>query len=76
MENMRRGMGPEEAIADCLARVARRRGGNIETDVSFIALRADVGPPRACRCGRRRPSSTALFPTRDEELVTPGVKQS
>jgi N4-(beta-N-acetylglucosaminyl)-L-asparaginase len=41
VENMRRGMEPRDAIAEVLKEVLRRRGGNSEVDVSFIALRAD-----------------------------------
>ncbi len=41
VENMRRGMEPRDAIADVLKEILRRRGGNAEVDVSFIALRAD-----------------------------------
>ncbi|HET6252141.1 MAG TPA: N(4)-(beta-N-acetylglucosaminyl)-L-asparaginase [Tepidisphaeraceae bacterium] len=41
VENLRRGMEPEAAIADVLQRLAERRNGNVETDVSFLALRAD-----------------------------------
>ena len=40
VENLRRGMGAKEAIADVLERLRRRRG-NAHTDVSFVALRAD-----------------------------------
>jgi isoaspartyl peptidase/L-asparaginase-like protein (Ntn-hydrolase superfamily) len=41
VENMRRGMEPRDAIADVLKEVLRRRNGNADVDVSFIALRAD-----------------------------------
>jgi len=41
VENMRRGMEPKEAIADVLKEILRRRSGNADVDVSFIALRAD-----------------------------------
>ena len=41
VENMRRGMEPREAIAEVLREILRRRNGNSEVDVSFIALRAD-----------------------------------
>jgi N4-(beta-N-acetylglucosaminyl)-L-asparaginase len=41
VENMRRGMGPRDAIEDVLRRVLRLRGGDRGTDVSFLALRAD-----------------------------------
>jgi N4-(beta-N-acetylglucosaminyl)-L-asparaginase len=42
VENMRRGMGPAEAIHEVLERVHRRRGGgDVGTDVSLIALRRD-----------------------------------
>ena len=40
VENLRRGMTPRDAIADVLDRLRRRRG-NADTDVSFVALRAD-----------------------------------
>jgi N4-(beta-N-acetylglucosaminyl)-L-asparaginase len=41
VENMRRGMEPREAIADVLKEIARRHNGQVDADVSFIALRAD-----------------------------------
>lgn len=41
VENMRRGMEPREAIAEVLREILRRRGGDSNVDVSFIALRAD-----------------------------------
>lgn len=40
VEKMRRGLEPHEAIADVLRDILRRRG-NADTDVSFLALRAD-----------------------------------
>jgi isoaspartyl peptidase/L-asparaginase-like protein (Ntn-hydrolase superfamily) len=41
VENMRRGMEPQAAIRDVMERLLRRRGGNADVDVSFLALRAD-----------------------------------
>jgi isoaspartyl peptidase/L-asparaginase-like protein (Ntn-hydrolase superfamily) len=41
VQNMRRGLEPREAIADVLREILRRHDGKAETDVSFIALRAD-----------------------------------
>lgn len=41
VQNMRRGMEPREAIAQVLEEILQRRAGNADTDVSFIALRAD-----------------------------------
>ena len=41
VENLRRGMEPREAIADVLKEILRRRNGDSDVDVSFIALRAD-----------------------------------
>ena len=70
VENMRRGMAPEEAVADVLGRVARRRGGNTDTDVSFIALRADGHAAG----GSLRPQTKfqyALFRPGSKELATP-----
>ena len=40
VEKMRRGLSPEEAIREALRDVLRRRG-DADTDVSFLALRAD-----------------------------------
>lgn len=40
VQNLRRGMTPDEAIEDVLRTIARRRGDH-HTDVSFVALRAD-----------------------------------
>src|SRR4051812_17151816 len=41
VEHMRRGLPPREAIEEVLRRVLARRDGDANTDVSFIALRAD-----------------------------------
>ena len=41
VEHMRRGLPPGEAIEEVLRRVLARREGDANTDVSFIALRAD-----------------------------------
>ena len=41
VENLRRGMEPEAAIADVLERLRQRRGGKADVDVSFLALRVD-----------------------------------
>ena len=42
VQNMRRGMGPRDAIADVLHEIDRRRhGGRAHVDVSLIALRLD-----------------------------------
>jgi isoaspartyl peptidase/L-asparaginase-like protein (Ntn-hydrolase superfamily) len=70
VENMRRGMGPEGAIADCLARVARRRAGSVETDVSFIALRAD-GAAAGMSLRAQTNFKYALFRPGVKELITP-----
>jgi hypothetical protein len=70
VENMRRGMEPEEAIGDALARIARRRGGNVETDVSFIALRAD-GQAAGMSLRAQTKFQYALFRPGTKELVTP-----
>lgn len=40
VENMRRGLAPREAIDQVLRHLLKRRG-NADTDVSFLALRAD-----------------------------------
>ena len=41
VDHMRRGDEPREAIAQVLEEILRRRDGDANTDVSFIALRAD-----------------------------------
>jgi L-asparaginase/N4-(beta-N-acetylglucosaminyl)-L-asparaginase len=41
VENLRRGMEPQAAIAEVLERLRQRRGGDSSVDVSFLALRAD-----------------------------------
>lgn len=41
VDHMRRGLEPREAIAQVLQEILRRRDGRADTDVSFIALRAD-----------------------------------
>src|SRR6185312_13131328 len=40
-DHMRRGLEPREAIAQVLKEILRRHDGHADTDVSFIALRAD-----------------------------------
>ncbi|HZL38434.1 MAG TPA: N(4)-(beta-N-acetylglucosaminyl)-L-asparaginase [Tepidisphaeraceae bacterium] len=41
VENLRRGLEPHAAIEVVLQRLLERRAGNSQTDVSFLALRAD-----------------------------------
>jgi L-asparaginase/N4-(beta-N-acetylglucosaminyl)-L-asparaginase len=41
VENIRRGLEPRQAIVEVLKEIRRRRNNSAETDVSFIALRAD-----------------------------------
>lgn len=41
VDNLRRGMVPQDAIADVLKRLLRKRGGDFRADVSFLALNAN-----------------------------------
>lgn len=75
VENMRRGMAPREAIADALARIARRRGGDIATDVSFIALRRD-GEAAGMSLRAETKFQYALFRPGAKRLIAPAPWRS
>jgi N4-(beta-N-acetylglucosaminyl)-L-asparaginase len=69
VENMRRGMGPREAVEDALRRVLKQRGGDRGTDVSFLALRAD-GETAGMSLRRETNFRFALLTPAGKALVT------